>query len=1038
MGTTSLITGAPVAGPYKYAPDNQGDAVSNFSGLTQAARNAATNKNSIDLLNMQNSYLQPGGVNSQLANYINAGDFASAFKLASSTGKLDAMIDPTNLYALLPNGMTQQQFQDYYTAFAPYEKQLAGTYDKLGGTGKQAEGLSWITGGYDPAAKAAQDYAAAVAANKASPGKPILPNSPQTLGADIGQSMFSNQNMKQMALMIGSAIAGGALGSLGSAGAAGEGAALGDAASTVGAVDSLGVPALDAAQLAADVAPSAGALGDIAAAGGAASGAVAGGALPEAVGTLPEVGVAASPLAGAGGLTAGQIAAGTGALGAAGLGAAGASPVNVDPNAGNVVVTGHPTPPTPQPVTDPGLAAAGALAAANAPPSADAGTDVTVNSSKPPSTMGNVGEIAGPALSAAQLAADVAPPTLGNSGSSKMPTGTNQLLSQLLKSLTSPAGLNGAGNLLAQLLSGNQPGNNQTKPYLPDIAGFSGPSAMNINSTPQRQLNPALASMTPQDWYTYGEKPANQKPTGGNFFSQTPASAASGMSPQAAGIGQTVPQQPTGFASGGSSSGATADTAAYYEPFANQVAPAPPGQSLLPKHQTQGIQIPNTVLAGEVPSPLQLSQIFENPIARRAMQERMMNMAHGGHVQHFDAGGQAFGGGQQMPDPNSQAGRAMASGNFQAGAFGPSLPSSPGGSNPFGLFGLPSTAGQQPFGGGQQMPDPNSQAGRAMASGNFQAGAFGPTLPTSPGGSNPFGLFGLPSTAGQRPFGGGQPMMGGMATGAPGMMGAPSALQSALQQGTHQIDPGSTVTPSGGPPPMDWTKSSPGASTGMQGLLQALSQQQLQQGANRQQGQPFIGNPNMPGGPAPQHGLPNFGGGRLPYPGGMPQARAPGMMPQHPWMGGIPQRPGTPMMPHQMTGWQGMQPRQMLTDPGSELHAPQMPAMMQQQMQTASPTFLGAAHGGAINGALGQAMGAHQGHVQGPGDGQSDDIDAKLSDGEYVIPADVVSALGNGSNSAGARSLDGLRTNVRKHVGARMADGKQTPKAKLAHQYLGK
>ena len=43
--------------------------------------------------------------------------------------------------------------------------------------------------------------------------------------------------------------------------------------------------------------------------------------------------------------------------------------------------------------------------------------------------------------------------------------------------------------------------------------------------------------------------------------------------------------------------------------------------------------------------------------------------------------------------------------------------------------------------------------------------------------------------------------------------------------------------------------------------------------------------------------------------------------------------------------------------------------------------------------------------VTGPGDGQSDDIPAMLADGEFVFPADVVAALGNGSTKAGSDKL---------------------------------
>jgi len=53
--------------------------------------------------------------------------------------------------------------------------------------------------------------------------------------------------------------------------------------------------------------------------------------------------------------------------------------------------------------------------------------------------------------------------------------------------------------------------------------------------------------------------------------------------------------------------------------------------------------------------------------------------------------------------------------------------------------------------------------------------------------------------------------------------------------------------------------------------------------------------------------------------------------------------------------------------------------------------------------------------VRGPGTGQSDDIPAMLADGEYVIDAELVSMLGDGSNKAGAEKLDKFREEVRKH-----------------------
>lgn len=52
-------------------------------------------------------------------------------------------------------------------------------------------------------------------------------------------------------------------------------------------------------------------------------------------------------------------------------------------------------------------------------------------------------------------------------------------------------------------------------------------------------------------------------------------------------------------------------------------------------------------------------------------------------------------------------------------------------------------------------------------------------------------------------------------------------------------------------------------------------------------------------------------------------------------------------------------------------------------------------------------------HVAGEGDGQSDDIPAMLADGEFVFPADVVSALGNGSTKAGTDKLYQMMHEIR-------------------------
>ena len=60
--------------------------------------------------------------------------------------------------------------------------------------------------------------------------------------------------------------------------------------------------------------------------------------------------------------------------------------------------------------------------------------------------------------------------------------------------------------------------------------------------------------------------------------------------------------------------------------------------------------------------------------------------------------------------------------------------------------------------------------------------------------------------------------------------------------------------------------------------------------------------------------------------------------------------------------------------------------------------------------------------LKGPGDGVSDSIPAsigdrqpaRLADGEFVIPARIVSELGNGSTDAGARKLYAMMDRVQR------------------------
>lgn len=83
------------------------------------------------------------------------------------------------------------------------------------------------------------------------------------------------------------------------------------------------------------------------------------------------------------------------------------------------------------------------------------------------------------------------------------------------------------------------------------------------------------------------------------------------------------------------------------------------------------------------------------------------------------------------------------------------------------------------------------------------------------------------------------------------------------------------------------------------------------------------------------------------------------------------------------------------------------------------------AGGGSINGGGITNLGGYSDGGQllrGPGDGVSDDIPAtignkqpaRLADGEFVIPARIVSELGNGSTDAGARKLYAMMDRIKK------------------------
>ena len=123
------------------------------------------------------------------------------------------------------------------------------------------------------------------------------------------------------------------------------------------------------------------------------------------------------------------------------------------------------------------------------------------------------------------------------------------------------------------------------------------------------------------------------------------------------------------------------------------------------------------------------------------------------------------------------------------------------------------------------------------------------------------------------------------------------------------------------------------------------------------------------------------------------------------------------------------------------LSALQSQGIGNQPTHAASGGIMGLASGGGTSYHLGGYSDGGR-LLKGPGDGMSDEIPAtighkqpaRLADGEFVVPADVVSHLGNGSTDAGAKHLYKMMDKVRT---ARVGHKKQGKQIK-ADKYLPK
>jgi hypothetical protein len=168
-------------------------------------------------------------------------------------------------------------------------------------------------------------------------------------------------------------------------------------------------------------------------------------------------------------------------------------------------------------------------------------------------------------------------------------------------------------------------------------------------------------------------------------------------------------------------------------------------------------------------------------------------------------------------------------------------------------------------------------------------------------------------------------------------------------------------------------------------------------------------------------------------------------------MANLGMRPQPPMNPPEMMAQIGQQQPQ---QGGQKFPQPTQPMMAPPQMAQQMPNQL--SQSGMMPAAQGMAPPMRKGGlphvsnvpmtqgrldfrrgsaVHGEGDGQSDDIPAMLADGEYVIDAETVAQIGNGSTKAGAQALDKFRESIRAHKRSAPIN-KIPPKTKALTSYL--
>jgi len=154
----------------------------------------------------------------------------------------------------------------------------------------------------------------------------------------------------------------------------------------------------------------------------------------------------------------------------------------------------------------------------------------------------------------------------------------------------------------------------------------------------------------------------------------------------------------------------------------------------------------------------------------------------------------------------------------------------------------------------------------------------------------------------------------------------------------------------------------------------------------------------------------------------------------------------TEATPELMQAWEDYQARQQSRVTSADLGSRVADGISQFQQQFPQGNTMPSAPPGAkeqrptAGSGVASLMGfAQGGYLKGATDGMADEVpatidgrqEARLSDGEFVIPADVVSHLGNGNSEAGAKVLEQMMSRVRKERTGNAKQGKQINPEKM-------